>query len=139
MIDTRKYRDRFFVLAALVTLACLFYWSSVSKIGQAVPASVKLDAYDFTIYGSLRSKVTYVSPDAIAEKTVNGELTYYSIQVALSDQDMAAWNKRKRGEQFIELQPGMTGSIDVHTGERTLLSYLTRPISKTLDRAMSER
>lgn len=112
--------------------------ADVSYVQPGLPASLKLDAYDYSIYGSLETKLLYVSPDAMTERTAQGETTYYTIQVALPEADVNAWNRRKRGEHAIVLQPGMSGSIDIHTGERTVLSYLTKPINKTLNTAMSE-
>ena len=113
--------------------------ADVSYVQPGLPASLKLDAYDYSIYGSLETKVLYVSPDAMTERTPQGETTYYTIQVALPQADVEAWNRHKRGDQAIVLQPGMSGSVDIHTGERTILSYLTKPINKTLNTALSER
>jgi adhesin transport system membrane fusion protein len=113
--------------------------TDISYVRNGLEASVKLDPYDSSIYGSLRTRVVYVSPDAIIEKTSQGEITYYTVQVALRDADVEGWNRQKRGAQTIALQPGMTGTIDVHTGERSLMSYLTRPVNKTMDRALTER
>ena len=113
--------------------------ADVSYVRPGLSASLKLDAYDYSIYGSLDTRVLYVSPDAMTERTAAGEVTYYTIQVALTEAEIADWNRRKRGEQQIALQPGMSGTIDIHTGERTVLSYLTKPVNKAMNTAMTER
>lgn len=106
------------------------------RVGQ--PASVKLDAYDFSIYGGLAGVVHYISPDALTEKTITGDQAYYRVQVRIDPASLAERNRR-RPERLIEVQPGMTGSVDIITGRQTVLAYLTKPVTKTLSEAMRER
>ena len=39
----------------------------------------------------------------------------------------------------IEIQPGMTGTVEIETGTHTVMSYLTKPITKTVNEALTER
>lgn len=105
---------------------------SFVKIGQK--ASVKLDAYDFSIFGEFEGKVKYISSNALLEKTVKGEEYFFRIWISLSGNEISS----KVGKKVI-ITPGMTGQVDIITGERTVLSYLSKPIIKTLNESFTKR
>lgn len=102
------------------------------KIGQDV--SVKIDAYDYTIYGQLSGKLTYISADTLSEDLRQGELPYYRAQVRTTGRQFSG-----RPDEALEIQPGMTATIEIKTGQRTVLQYFTKPISKTFSQALGER
>jgi HlyD family secretion protein/adhesin transport system membrane fusion protein len=105
---------------------------SFIQIGQK--AAVKLDAYDYSIYGIFHGVVKYISPDALVEKTQKGDELYFRVQIELDTKELNAKNGRK-----IEISPGMTANIDIITGERTVFEYLAKPIVKTLSESFQER
>jgi multidrug efflux pump subunit AcrA (membrane-fusion protein) len=105
---------------------------SYVKVGQK--AYVKLDTYDFSIYGMFDGKVSYISPDTIVEETNEGEEYHYKVQITLDKTKLVS----KNGEP-IKIAPGMGAQIDIITGERTVMHYLTKPIIKTLDESFIER
>lgn len=105
---------------------------SFVKLGQK--AAVKLDAYDYSIYGIFHGIVTYISPDSISERTQKGEEFYFRVQIELDTKELIAKNGRK-----IEISPGMSANIDIITGEQTVFDYLTKPIVKTLSESFQER
>lgn len=105
---------------------------SFIQIGQK--AAVKLDAYDYSIYGIFHGVVKYISPDALVEKTQKGDELYFRVQIELDTKELNAKNGRK-----IEISPGMTANIDIVTGERTVFEYLAKPIVKTLSESFKER
>jgi adhesin transport system membrane fusion protein len=100
--------------------------------GQA--ASVKIDAYDYTLYGWLEGKVSYLSPDTLTEDLRQGEQAYYRMQVRADDKRFA-----KQAREAIQLQPGMTVTVEVKTGKNTVLRYLSKPIVRTMQEAMVEK
>jgi adhesin transport system membrane fusion protein len=102
------------------------------KTGQK--ASVKIDAYDYTLYGWLDGKVSYLSPDTLTEDLKQGEQAYYRMQVRADDKRFA-----KHAKEAIQLQPGMTVTVEVKTGKNTVLRYLAKPIVKTMREAMVEK
>ncbi len=102
------------------------------KLGQ--PASVKVDAYDYTIYGWLDGEVSYLSPDTLTDDLKQGEQAYYRLQVRAEGKHLSS-----RPEQPIDLQPGMTVTVEVKTGSNTVLRYLAKPVVKTLREAMVEK
>ncbi|MFT4174371.1 MAG: HlyD family efflux transporter periplasmic adaptor subunit [Rhodocyclaceae bacterium] len=111
--------------------------SDIADIRLGLPATVKLDAFDYSIYGTLPGKVRYISADALTDETRNGENIYYRVQVALSPLP----DKRvgPGGRPPIEVLPGMTAQIDIRTGAHSVFRYLTKPITKTFSGALGER
>jgi multidrug resistance efflux pump len=102
-------------------------------VGQS--ATVKLDAWDYSIYGVLEGEVIYISPDALNEDTRSGEQIYYRIRVRIRPESRL----RDRQAKVIEVQSGMTGQIDIRTGGQTVLTFLTKPVTKTLHQSFHER
>jgi adhesin transport system membrane fusion protein len=102
------------------------------RIGQ--PASVKLDAYDYSIFGAMGGEVSYISADTLSEETRQGPTFYYRVQVLIREAEF----KDKSGSR-IQIRPGMTASVDIKAAERTVLSYLTKPVTKTFAESLGER
>ncbi len=102
------------------------------KIG--LPAAVRIDAFDYSIYGALNGEVTYISPDTLSESGANGQTqTYYRVHVALAPQQ--DHNAKARD---IVVKPGMTATVDVRTGKRSILKYLAKPIYRAFSGALAE-
>lgn len=102
------------------------------KLG--LPATVKIDAYDPTIYGGLPGELIYISADTIREDLRQGEAPYFQIQVRTSGKQFSG-----RPEAALDIQPGMTSMVELKTGSKSVLSYLTKPIVKTLDESLGEK
>jgi len=108
--------------------------SDIAFIHTGQPASVKIDAYDYTIYGWLNGKVSYLSADTLTDDLKQGEPAYYRMQVQAEQKHLG-----RQAGAAIQLQPGMTVSVEVKTGKSTVLRYLAKPITKTLQEAMVEK
>ena len=115
------------IIEAKVTPADIAY----VKEGQS--AKVKLDAYDYSIFGAMNGEVTYISPDTLIEKTAKGEVPYYRVQIRIKQAEF-----QDRGKDIV-IRPGMTATVEIQALERTVLNYLTKPITKTLSEGLSER
>jgi adhesin transport system membrane fusion protein len=108
--------------------------ADVGQLKLGLPASVKIDAYDYGIYGALDGKLIYVSPDVLVEQGPSGQaLTYYRAHVRLNEKQ----SNPKAGLIVVKL--GMTGAVDVQTGSRSVFRYLTKPIFKSFSGALNER
>ncbi len=94
------------------------------------PAVVKVTAYDFSIYGGLKGEVVSISPDAVTNE--KGE-SFYLVRVRTKE------NTLKRRGEILPIIPGMIASVDILTGEKTVMEYLLKPFIKTLDNSMNER
>ena len=97
-------------------------------------ASVKLDAYDYTLYGTLTGEVIYISADTLSEEVRNNEQPYYRVQIKTRAHHLVS-----KSNQRIEIQPGMTATVEIKTGSNTVFRYLTKPITKTISESLGER
>jgi len=98
------------------------------NVGQF--ARLKFSAYDFAIHGSLQGIVTFVSADTITNE--EGE-SFFLVRVKPVKSFLGA----KNGELPIKI--GMTAEADIITDKKTILSYLTEPIHRGIDKALRER
>jgi len=102
------------------------------ELGQE--ATVKIDAYDFTIYGGLTGELTFISADTLSERLKQDEMPYYRIHVRVA-------NKKFNGkpDAVLEILPGMTSMVEIKTGRKTVFQYLTKPIVKTISESLGEK
>lgn len=111
------------------------------KVGSL--AKVKLTAYDTRRYGDLEGEVILVSPDVLIEDSkgggartdatpVNFEPGFYKILVKITNAGI-----ERNGMKLIP-RPGMTATVDILTGEKTVMEYIFRPIESLRD-ALRER
>jgi adhesin transport system membrane fusion protein len=108
--------------------------ADMANVKNGLPVKVKLDSYDYAIFGTMSGVVTYVSADTLQEESKAGQISYYRVKVAIAEKDF----KNDRSKD-IEIRPGMTASIDIQTGKRSVMSYLTKPLTKTFNEAFGER
>jgi len=106
----------------------------IAHLKPGLPANVKIDAYDYTIYGIMSGTLSYLSPDTLEEGNKPNEQAYYR---ALIKSDGKRFSGRP-GEN-LEIQPGMTATVDIMTGRNTVLRYLTKPLIKTVSESFGER
>ncbi len=104
----------------------------VAFIRPGLDATVKITAYDYSIYGGLHGKVTTISPDTIQDE-VKREVFYYRVFIR-TDVDHLT---NKDGKRF-GIVPGMIATVDIHTGSKTILDYLLKPLNKARE-ALRER
>jgi len=102
------------------------------RTGQEV--RVKLSAYEYTIYGSLDGTVVSISPDAMGDpdKAATPEGTWYRAMVRADPSGL-----QKAGKPLSVL-PGMTGTVEIRTGQRSVLAFVLRPLLKSQE-AFRER
>lgn len=108
--------------------------ADIAFIKPGLSATVKIDAYDYTIYGDLPGKLTYISPDTLTEDLRQGEQPYYRVRVRTDGRRFSG-----RPNEDLEIQPGMTATVEIRTGSNTVLKYITKPVVKTLSEALRER
>ena len=103
----------------------------VAFVRRGQPAIVKVTAYDFSIYGGIDGEVANVSADSLLDQN-SGE-TFYQVQVATPVSEL-----EKDGHKY-PIIPGMVTSVEIITGEKTVLDYLLKPINKARSEALTER
>lgn len=112
--------------------------ADIAVIRKGLPAAIKLDAFDYSIYGVLIGQVAYISPDALTERTPQGDAVYYRVHLEM-DEALLAERNRRHPARPIEIQPGMIATVEITTGRQTVLQYLTKPVTKTLSESLGER
>lgn len=111
----------------------------VAFIRPGQSALVKISAYDYSIYGGLEGKVTLISPDTLqderrrSELNLNADQAYYRILVETQGNAITDKNGQK-----LNITPGMTATVDIKTGEKTIFQYLIKPITR-MKQALQER
>src|SRR5690554_7538302 len=106
--------------------------SDIAFIRPGLEASVKITAYDYSIFGDLKGEVITISPDTLRDET-NPEVYYYRVNI-LTEKDHL---ENKNGQSF-PIVPGMIATVDITTGSKTVLDYLIKPLNKARE-AMRER
>ena len=90
---------------------------------------VKFSAYDYAIYGGLKGNLEYISADTIVDR----DESYYLIKVR-TDVNYIEMEKER-----LEIIPGMTASVNIITGKKTVLDYLLKPVLRAKHNSMHER
>jgi len=90
---------------------------------------VKFSAYDYAIYGGLKGNLEYISADTVVDR----DESYYLIKVRTDV------NYIELGKERLEIIPGMTASVNIITGKKTVLDYLLKPVLRAKHNSMHER
>jgi adhesin transport system membrane fusion protein len=99
----------------------------IANVLHGQDATVKLSAYDYTIYGSLEGKVDFISADTFKDERSqqpDGN-PHYKVTVRVDTSDLSERQKA------VEIRPGMQAVVELHTGEKTVLQYLLKPLYKS--------
>ena len=104
----------------------------IAFIHPGQEALVKVTAYDYSIYGGLKGKVTTISPDTIRDE-VKQDQFYYRVYIRTNTAKLT----NKAGKQF-SITPGMVATVDIKTGQKSVLDYLIKPFNKAQE-ALRER
>jgi adhesin transport system membrane fusion protein len=119
------------------------------RIGQ--PVSLKLDAFDYSVYGMLNGSLSYISSDTFTDSTTSGATqAYYRVQVQLDPTTTSEpvnngvsasliSNQATHLLRLSDLKPGMTATLDIRTRSRSVLQYLAKPVQKAFSGALHER
>lgn len=104
----------------------------VAFVHPGQKALVKITAYDYSIYGGLKGEVTMISPDTIQDE-VKRDVYYYRVNIRTNSNHLV----NKENKEF-PIFPGMIATVDIKTGNKTILDYLLKPLNKVKE-ALRER
>lgn len=102
----------------------------IAFLRPGLEASVKITAYDYSVYGDLKGELLRVSADSITDEEGN---VFYKAFLK-TDSNMLSKTKKE-----LPIMPGMVASVDILTGKKSVLDYLLKPILKAKERALTER
>ncbi|MDN3612114.1 HlyD family type I secretion periplasmic adaptor subunit [Vibrio ostreicida] len=100
----------------------------IAFLRPELPAIVKFSAYDFTKYGGLEGNLELISADTTTDEEGN---SFYLVRVRTKETSL-------NNDQSLPIIPGMTASVDIITGKRTVMEYLLKPILGAKDNALKE-
>lgn len=100
---------------------------NIANIRPGQEATIKLSAYDYTIFGTLKGRVDVISADTFKDERTRAEdgNAHYKVRVRVDIGGLT--DKQAR----IEIRPGMQAQVELHTGEKTVLQYLLKPLYKS--------
>jgi len=93
-------------------------------------AQVKITAYDFSVYGGLEGSLERISADTTEDEEGN---RFFRVMIRTDKNYLGS------DTEPLPIIPGMVASIDILTGEKTVLDYILKPIKKVRDEALRER
>lgn len=104
----------------------------IGFVHVGMPATIKLTAFDFSIYGTLSGKVVHVGSDTVVDEKQQDPQPYYEAFIALKSDTLHA------GAESVQIRPGMQAQMELKSGTKTVLQYILKPLFKTTE-ALSER
>ena len=104
--------------------------SDIAFLHPNQQARVKFTSYDFSIYGGLSGKLEQIGVDTELDENGNA---YYKVMVRTDK------NHLTKGDEELPIIPGMVATVDIITGQKTVLTYLLKPIIKARQLALTER
>lgn len=116
--------------------------ADVAFLHPGQKAVVKISAYDYAIYGGLDGVVENISPDTLRDErraatpvadVADEANSYYRVLVRTNANALSAPNG-----QVLPIIPGMTASVEMLTGRKTVLQYLMKPLNRAGE-ALRER
>lgn len=102
----------------------------IAFLRPGLPATIKLTAYDFAIYGGLKAELEHISASTTTDEEGN---TFYRVRVR-TEQDAG-----KAVTQKLDVIPGMTAQVDILTGKRTVMQFMLKPVLRAWGNALGER
>lgn len=100
---------------------------NIAGVRRGQEATIKLSAYDYTIYGSLKGQVDVISADTFKDERARDPEASAHYKVTLRV-DRARLTER---QEQIAIRPGMQAEVELHTGSKTVLQYLLKPLYKS--------
>lgn len=100
----------------------------IGYVTQGMHATLKLTAYDYSIYGTLKGKVVKIGADTVPDKNHREQPPSYVVTVEIDTESLEAWLARG-----LELRTGMVVEAELEAGSMRIIDYIFRPLLKTRD------
>lgn len=104
----------------------------ISRIRLDDAVRIRLSAYDSTRYGTVDGRVIRISPDVVFDESKEGS-SHYLVDVAIESELIL-----EETGKAVDFIPGMTATVDVLSGKRTVLEYFWEPIAKVQELALRD-
>ncbi len=108
-----------------VEMVCYVKNMDIADIEKGMDAEIKLEAYPYNKYGTVDSEVTYISPGSFSHEQLGN---VYLVKLSLNNQN-----------EDIKIFTGLSGTVEIKTGKRTVMEYFLEPITKGFGESMKEK
>ena len=100
---------------------------NIAGVRPGQTATVKLSAYDYTIFGTLQGKVKLISADTFKDERARDPdgNPHYKVTLQVDTDNLTA------RQASLQIRPGMQASVELHTGSKTVMQYLLKPLYKS--------
>lgn len=107
---------------------------NIAGVRPGQEATVKLSAYDYTIYGTLKGTVRLISADTFKDERARDPdgNAHYKVTLQVDTDNLT------ERQASLQIRPGMQAAVELHTGSKTVLQYLMKPLYKSKE-ALRER
>ena len=110
---------------APLEMVCYVKNMDIADIEIGMEAEIKLEAYPYNKYGTVKGKVKYISPSAFVSEQTG---SVYLVKLEITDKN-----------EDIDIISGLSGSVEIKTDKRTVMDYFLEPIKKGLGEALKEK
>lgn len=110
---------------APLEMVCYVKNMDIADIEVGMEAEIKLEAYPYNKYGTVKAKVKYISPSAFVSEQMG---SVYLVKLEITDKN-----------EKIDIISGLSGSVEIKTDKRTIMDYFLEPIKKGFGESLRER
>ena len=104
----------------------------ISRISVDDDVRIRMSAYDSAKYGTVDGRVIRISPDAVVDNQ-NSDASHYLVDVAIEGSLIL-----EKSNEAVTFIPGMTATVDVISGKRTVLEYIWQPMARVQELALRD-
>lgn len=108
-----------------VEMVCYVKNMDIADIEMGMEAEIKLEAYSYNKYGTVKGTVKHISPSSFSSEQLG---SVYLVKIDITDIPKG-----------INLTSGLSGSVEIKTGKRTVMSYFLDPIIKGFEESLKEK
>lgn len=108
-----------------VEMVCYVKNMDIADVEIGMEAEIKLEAYPYNKYGTVKGKVKYISPSAFVSEQIG---SVYLVKIEITDK-----------HDDIDIISGLSGSVEIKTDKRTVIDYFLEPIMKVFAESLKEK
>ena len=108
-----------------VELVCYVKNMDIADVEIGMETEIKLEAYPYNKYGTVKGKVKYISPSAFVSEQMG---SVYLVKIEITDK-----------HDDIDIISGLSGSVEIKTDKRTVMDYFLEPIKKGFGESLKEK
>lgn len=108
-----------------VEMVCYIKNMDIADVEIGMETEIKLEAYSYNKYGTVKGTVKYISPSAFSSEQMG---SVYLVKIEITDVP-----------EGISVISGLSGSVEIKTDQRTVMEYFLEPIIKGFGESLKEK